>query len=62
MNDKVHCCSFLLPLLAILYELLYERVFDTDVSKIVEELNPPEVNKDGSRNSDESGAEDENLE
>lgn len=52
----------LLPPLAILYELLYEKVFDVEVSNVLERLNSPDMTKDGDENSDVSGSEDEDLE
>lgn len=52
----------LLSLLAILYELLYEKVFDIEVSKVLERLNSPDVTKDGDGHSDISDSEDEDLE
>nr|XP_056711470.1 OTU domain-containing protein 4 [Euleptes europaea] len=47
---------------SILYELLYEKVFGIDVGKTLEELNPPDVNKQGSGSCEESDSEDENIE
>ncbi|XP_025022663.1 OTU domain-containing protein 4 isoform X2 [Python bivittatus] len=47
---------------SILYELLYEKVFDVDVNKILKELNHADLNKNGRGNSEESDSEDEDLE
>ncbi|ETE67899.1 OTU domain-containing protein 4, partial [Ophiophagus hannah] len=46
---------------SILYELLYEKVFDVDVNKVLEELNHADLIKNGG-NSEESDSEDEDLE
>ena len=48
--------------LAILYEVLYEKVFGVDVSNILEELEPPGATKDGNWNNEASDSEDENME
>ncbi|XP_034257290.1 OTU domain-containing protein 4 [Pantherophis guttatus] len=47
---------------SILYQLLYEKVFDIDVNKVLEELNHDDLIKNGRRNSEESDSEDEDLE
>ncbi|XP_066488744.1 OTU domain-containing protein 4 isoform X2 [Tiliqua scincoides] len=47
---------------SILYELLYEKVFDVEVSKVLERLNSPDMTEDGDQNSDISDSEDEDLE
>ncbi|XP_058049538.1 OTU domain-containing protein 4 [Ahaetulla prasina] len=47
---------------SILYELLYEKVFDIDVNKVLEELSHDDLIKNGRRNSEESGSEHEDLE
>lgn len=55
-------CLLFLSQLAILYELLYEKVFGIDVGKTLEELIPPDTTKDGSRSCEGSDSEDENIE
>uniref|UniRef100_A0A670J8G7 OTU deubiquitinase 4 n=1 Tax=Podarcis muralis TaxID=64176 RepID=A0A670J8G7_PODMU len=47
---------------SILYEILYEKVFGVDVSKILKELSPPEVTKDADGNSEASDSEDGDME
>ncbi|XP_053108572.1 OTU domain-containing protein 4 isoform X2 [Hemicordylus capensis] len=47
---------------SILYEILYEKVFGVDVSKTLEELNPPDVTRDGDGNSEASDLEDDDVE
>ncbi|CAI5784289.1 OTU deubiquitinase 4 [Podarcis lilfordi] len=47
---------------SILYEMLYEKVFGIDVSKILKELSPPEVTKDADGNSEASDSEDGDME
>ncbi|XP_061440774.1 OTU domain-containing protein 4 isoform X2 [Rhineura floridana] len=44
---------------SILYELLYEKVFDVDVSKIIEDVGRPETTKSGNGNSETSDSEDD---
>ncbi|XP_070613865.1 OTU domain-containing protein 4 isoform X2 [Erythrolamprus reginae] len=46
---------------SILYELLYEKVFDFDVNKVLEELSHADLIKNGRRNSEESDSENEDL-
>ncbi|XP_062992444.1 OTU domain-containing protein 4 isoform X1 [Elgaria multicarinata webbii] len=47
---------------SILYEWLYEKVLDVNVSQIIEELTPPDVTKDGNGESEASDSEDEGTE
>ncbi|XP_062986543.1 LOW QUALITY PROTEIN: OTU domain-containing protein 4-like [Elgaria multicarinata webbii] len=47
---------------SILYEWLYEKVLDVNMSQIIEELTPPDVTKDGNGDSEASVSEDEGTE
>ncbi|XP_044286929.1 OTU domain-containing protein 4 isoform X2 [Varanus komodoensis] len=47
---------------SVLYELLYEKVFNVNVNKIIEELKPLDVTKCGTGDSEASDSEDEDAE
>lgn len=51
--------TFLSPSPALLYELLYEKVFDTDVKKIIAELSAAGVTEESNGSSEVSASDSE---